>query len=126
MHKYPFSWKVAFFSQHVLKFEHNHTLVGVVVVNFRDGIAKVPYFFVLPGSEKTVAKALLLWLLVSRFMGCLPGTAPPQRMESMKIPAVFKRKVFKRMDITCIIGVLEDTFELQMVMVMPFLHNAVW
>ena len=115
MHKYPFSWKVAFFSQHVLKFEHNHNLVGVVVVNFRDGIAKVPYFFVLPGSEKTVAKALLLWLLRQPVYGLLTWNQHLLReWNQLKIPAVFKRKVFKRMAYNLALSeVLEDTFELQ-------------
>lgn len=114
-HQYPFSWKVESFVQHVLRIDHNQLLVGVAVVNFRDGIAKVPYLYVLQGSEEPVAQALLFWMLRQPAHGLLTWNQYLLReLKRLNLPAVIKRKVYKRTAYNLVLSeVLDTSFELQ-------------
>jgi len=114
-HRYPFSWKVESFVQYVLRIEYNQSLAGVAFVNFRDGIAKVPYLYVLPGSEESVAQALLLWMLRQPVHGLFTWNQYLLReLNRLNLPAVIKRKVYKRTAYNLVLSeVLDTSFELQ-------------
>lgn len=115
IHQYPFSWKVESFVQHVLRIEHNQMLAGVAVVNFRDGIAKVPYLYVLPGKEEPVVWALLFWLLRQPVHGLLTWNRQLlSELNQLNLPAVVRRKVYKRTAYNVSLSdILDSRFELQ-------------
>lgn len=114
-HLYPFTWKVESFVQYMLRFDHNQVLIGVAMVSFRDGITKVPYLYILPGSEELVAHAFLLWLLQQPVHGLLTWNQYLLReLNPLNLPAVLKRKVYKRTAYNMALSdVLDNRFELQ-------------
>lgn len=94
---YPFSWRVLSFEQNIVKFQRENELLGVSVVTFRDGIAKVPYLYCLPGKEEEIAESLLFWLLHQPIHGLITwNNYLLEAIQKTAFPVLRKKVVFKR------------------------------